>query len=255
MVGATMFLGDIAFAQKNEESKKQIPPHAIEKVKGTAPANEKAQLPEQAGKNQGKATQKPVKSKTFVPGKTLPEQAKGKGKGLSTSQEKNNGIGNKKPNPNKESGTSDMDRKPNKESITSDTDPKPNIKTDRKKQGQSVKHTFQKKDRYNPILNPVKDQQRDKDTPSNEEEIPKGQMPNQKQRASGHGGKTNDRINPAFNGMNFLDDGYLWNLSYDIQLLDKPYQSQKIWMSNQWMNAPPLQPPQVAPLLETISSN
>ena len=244
MVGATMFLGNIAFAQKNEESKKQIPPQAIEKVNGTVPAHEKAQLPEQVGKNQGKAKQQPVEGKPSVPGKSLPEQAKGKGNGLSTAQEKNNGIGNKKPNPIIESGTSDIDSKPN-------------IKTHGKHQGQSVKFTPKRKDHYNPILYPVKDQQKDRDNPnpSDEEEIPKGQMPNQTQRTSGHGGKTNDRIHPALNGMNFLDDGYLWNFSYDIQLLVKFYYSQKIWMSNQWMNAPPSQPPQVAPLLETVSSN
>lgn len=235
MVGATMFLGNSAFAQKDEANKKPIPSHAIEKVKGAVPASKKAQLPEQVGKNQGKAKQQSVQGKPSVPGKSLPEQAKGIGNGMSAKQEK-------KPNPNTEPGTSDIDSKSF-------------VKGVGKNQVQWERPNPQKKGQNKSTLYPVKNQQKDRGNPAKEEQLPKGQMPNQTQRTSNQGGKTNDRINPGLNTMNSLDDGYLWNLSYDIQLLAKPYHSQKIWMSNQWMNAPPSQPPQAAPLLETLSSN
>nr|WP_263324651.1 hypothetical protein [Neobacillus sp. Marseille-Q6967] len=83
-----------------------------------------------------------------------------------------------------------------------------------------------------------------------EEEIPKAnQVMNQTQRTSGSGGKSNDRTGLGQGTMNLMDKIFEWD-PYDDLLLVEIYFSRQEFMIHQWVNAPPLPPPQAAPFFK-----
>jgi hypothetical protein len=97
--------------------------------------------------------------------------------------------------------------------------------------------------------------------PKKESKVPKlpkedpvsKQIMNVSPQSNSSGGKSKDRMSyGGLSSINMVDKWMDWNKFYENQLI-LPYVSRNAMMSNQWMNAPPSPPPQKAPYLISIN--
>jgi hypothetical protein len=80
--------------------------------------------------------------------------------------------------------------------------------------------------------------------PASKEEIPNvDQVINPTQRLNSSGGQSNERGSQGLQTVSFLEKWFEWNKYNEIKLVQAYFSRDKL-MNNQWVNAPPSQPPQ-----------
>ncbi|WP_218971541.1 hypothetical protein [Neobacillus soli] len=80
--------------------------------------------------------------------------------------------------------------------------------------------------------------------PASKEEIPNvDQVINPTQRSNSSGGQSNERVSQGLQTASFLEKWFEWNKYNEINLVHAYFSRDKL-MNNQWVNAPPSQPPQ-----------
>lgn len=282
MVCAALILPGQAFAEKNEpngnaNSHKELVPvkSSLEKTAAQTNLPAKAEqaksvakpvvVPEPASKRQNEVKQQiskgvpkqVVSQKPAVAPKSLPEQANGKGYGLSNSkkteqpvnapgQEKSAAVQESKKEFVQELKTTpakNFSKIPTVENKTEST--KLVNRVEPQAQGSDV--SVPKKVEYSkPIVTRPAEKEK---VPSSKEEIPAvDQAVNPTTRSNSSGGPSNDRVSQGPNMITPLDKWFEWIRYYEIKLI-QPYLSRYAFLNNQWVNAPPSPPPQVAPLL------
>lgn len=96
--------------------------------------------------------------------------------------------------------------------------------------------------------------------PKKERPVPKrpvehpiaNQVLNPTPQTNSSGGKSNERVNHGLSSTSMADKWMEWNKFYENTHI-LPYLSRNAMMSNQWMNAPPSPPPQLAPILISVT--
>lgn len=260
LVGAAMFFPDNAFAEKNElrPQNGQAPASVQESVKIDVPAKaeqvaEQAKpvnptIPEHARENQEQANQQSAQNSQNMSTmkKVLPEQANGNG----------NSEG-KKAEVVIQAKVDEVSEIENEsESVQA------NHEVDKSTPESSIKAT-EHEEKVEPVVNPQgedtviikseSDVQKPQKDPISKEDIPKvSQVLNQTQRTNSSGGQSNDRVSNGINSISLLDKWFEWNHYFEIKLV-QPYLSRQVLMNTQWVNAPPSQPPQAAPLLTNVT--
>jgi hypothetical protein len=291
LVGAALFLPEDAFAEKNELSGQQNVPKAsvqeitsVEKddkavqndvqakAENAKPLVKKVVVPENAKKTQDRASKQPAQ-KPLPPDPTkkaaealqkLPEQAKGNVNSVLKNTEK----AVKAPSSKKVAAGQEKKELVKKKStpikvVDQPTLPSLPLKNDVNKNSQFTKlvyinepkgeHSHASKIGKESPSEPLLPQPFNKGkAPSSQEEIPDVSQVMNPKRTSHSGGKSQERVSNGLSTINFLDKWFEWNQFYELQFV-QPYLSRYALMNNQWVNAPPAQPPQVAPLLETVN--
>jgi hypothetical protein len=265
MISAAMFFPDNAFAEKNE----------LRPQKGQAPASipEHASIPDPATKA---VPAKAEEAQTL--NKTIPEHARGNGtqgkqlsaqntpnqaalkKGLPEQANENAKSVAKKAERIVQVNVSEQAEAIQANHIVEKTRPKNSIQdTDSEVKVENVKtekvdnNIVYLEDEDLDVTKSVSVVQEPQKDPASKEEIPKvNQVLNQTQRSNGSGGQSNDRVNHGINNLSLLDKWFEWNHYYEIKLV-QPYLSRQALLNTQWVNAPPSQPPQAAPLLTNVT--
>jgi hypothetical protein len=259
MISAAMFFPDNAFAEKNElrpqkgQAPASIPEHASIPDPATKAVPAKAEeaqtlnktIPEHARENQAQAKQLPAQNTPNQAAleKSLPEQANGNAKSVVKKAEKVVQVN--VPEQAEAVQANHIVEKTRPKNSIQDTDSEVKVeKVDNTVylQGEDVDRTKSE----SVVQEPQKE-------PASKEEIPKvNQVLNQTQRSNGSGGQSNDRVNHGINNLSLLDKWFEWNHYYEIKLV-QPYLSRQALLNTQWVNAPPSQPPQAAPLLTNVT--
>lgn len=277
-----MFLPDNAYAENNKQSEKRqfekasvhaatsvkteqkaVQANITAKVENSAPVKKTVEIPEPAIASQGKGKEKPAKEipkptapqKPAVESQNIPDHAKGDTKsavkmdknvaGLEMA-EKNIKLVKNKLKPKKATNDNVVDSLHN-----TDIEVKNKAQSGEIFSTSESKATVSKKEsRYEPTVPKALKQEK---TPASEEEIPKvSQAINPTQPTSSSGAQSHDRLSNGLSTINFLEKWLVWNNHYEMVLV-QPYLSRYARMNNQWINAPPSQPPQEAPLLKTVT--
>ncbi|WP_066093058.1 hypothetical protein [Neobacillus novalis] len=304
MVGAALFLPNNTFAEKNEHGGQQNShkehvqvKNSSEKSGNTAkqanvpakaenakPREKTVVMPEQASKKQNgvkqqdsnhAANQGSSKKSAAKDPKTLPEQAKGNGYGLSKINKTENTV--KAPGQEKSEAVRGDNRGQGKNKLKDRNERSSNIAVKDKVEhpsditvknkselndGNTVKNkskstrlvsSFEPKvkgsdlsapkkvEHFEPSL-PVLPQKGN--VPASKEEIPTvDQVINPTQRLNSPGGQSNDRVSQGLQTVSFLEKWFEWNKYNEINLVQAYFSRDKL-MNNQWVNAPPSPPPQ-----------
>jgi hypothetical protein len=264
MLSAAMFFPDNAFAEKNElrpqkgQAPASIPEHASipEPASIAVPAKAvEAQLlnktiPEHARENgtqtkqlsaQNTPNQDPLK-------KGLPEQANEKAKSVAKKSEMVVQVN--VPEQAAAVQANHIVEKKRPKNFIQDTDSE--VKVEKVKPVKVDNNVYLQGEDLDITKSESVVQEPQKD-PASKEEIPKvNQALNQTQRSNGSGGQSNDRVNHGINNLSLLDKWFEWNHYFEIKL-GQPYLSRQALLNTQWVNAPPSQPPQAAPLLTNVT--
>jgi hypothetical protein len=287
MVGATIFLPDNAFAEKNElngtqhSQKASVQPNAqVETgntvvqpntpvktgntaVQANVPAkaeNAKSlmktaevQKPAQAGEKQqpAKITLPQAASDKPAPAsQNLPDQAKGNGRSAIIKTEKAVNPATEKAAAVKESKSrSEKNKSTAKNAALHQTDTDVENRTQPWKlvnkvetQGEGSRLSLSKKEaQFEPL---VLESQKKGQVPVSKDAIPNvNQVMNPTQRSNSSGGQSNDRVSSGLSTISLLDKWFDFNKHYEVKLI-RSYFSRKVLFNNQWVNAPPLPPPQ-----------
>lgn len=270
MVSAAVFFPDNAFAEKNE----------LRPQKGQAPASipEHASIPEQSSIPEPASITVPAKSvESKSLNKTIPEHASGnqaQAKQLSAQNTPNQAAlkkslpeqanDNAKPGVKKAEKVAQVNGPEQAEAVQAnhiveksrpknyiqDTDSEVKVEKVKPVKEDNILYLQGKDLDITKSESVVQEPQKD---PASKEEIPKvNQVLNQTQRSNGSGGQSNDRVNHGINNLSLLDKWFEWNDYFEIKLV-QPYLSRQALLNTQWVNAPPSQPPQAAPLLTNVT--
>lgn len=292
LVGAALFLPDDAFAEKNELIGQQNVPKASAQaktsletddvaVKSNLPAKaenakplvKKVVVPENAKKTQERANKQPAQKplppeptkKAAVALQKLPEQAKGNVNSVLKKTEKAvKAPGSKKVAAGQEKKDIVKKNPTSKKGVENKALPSLSIDNVVKNKADSSKsvvymnesqgeHSHESISYNGNQSEPLLPQPFNKGkAPTSQEEIPDVSQVMNPKRTSHSGGKSQERVSNGLSTINFLDKWFEWNQFYELQVV-QPYLSRYALMNNQWNNAPPAQPPQAAPLLETVN--
>lgn len=261
LVGATIYLPDKAFAEKNElngiqdSQKDSVQPNVPAKAENAKSLINSAEVPKSA---QAVANQQPVKitrqpaasEKPVAASQNLPDQAKGNGRSAIKQTEKAVIAGTEQAAAVQESKSRSEKNKPTSKNAVSDqtetdeenrTQPRRLVKKF-ETQGEGLRLSLSKKEaRFEPL---VLESQKKGQVPGNKEAIPNvNQVMNPTQRSNSSGGQSNDRVSSGLSTISLLDKWFEWNKHYEIKL-SRSYFSRQLLLNNQWVNAPPLPPPQ-----------
>ncbi|GHH97394.1 hypothetical protein [Neobacillus kokaensis] len=287
-VCGALFLQDHAFAAKNEVNgtphssneavqasvKAELPvkaENAVTKEKVSAAASETTrnyadkQKPSQQAPSIKKASvpKQSAAKKVVAPLKQIPEQAKGRVQSAINKAEKtvkSSAAKKAAAVPNKSKPVKKQQQAVKKEAKSS---VKPSIHKEdfiSESKAQPIKVTvkpFKKKSPASPRLSKPLDQKRlpKGKYPDENGKIPDvNQMLNQTQRTNGSGGSPNDRVSNGLGTISIVDKWFDWNQHYEAQLV-QPYLSRVALLTNQWVNAPPSPPPQIAPIFKSVSQS
>jgi hypothetical protein len=291
LVGAALFLPDEAFAEKNELSGQQNVPKAsvqaktsietdgvavqtklpakaenaksLEKKVAVPELTKKTQEPEKKQQSTKASPSEPTKKAAEALQK-LPEQAKGNVKSVLKNTEKAvKAPSSKKVAAGQEKKELVKKKSTPKKVVDQPTLPSLSLISDVNKNSPFIKlvyineprgeHSHASKTSKASPSEPLLPQPFNKGkAPTSQEEIPDVSQVMNPKRTSHSGGKSQERVSNGLSTINFLDKWLEWNQFYELQFV-QPYLSRYALMNNQWVNAPPAQPPQVAPLLETVN--
>lgn len=276
-----MFLPDNAFAEKNELSGQQNfqkasvqanPPVKTDNaaVQPNVPAKAEiensliktAEVPKPA---QVEAKQQPAKisrpqaapEKPVATSQNLPDQANGNGQSAIKKTEKTvNAPGTENAVAVQENKSRLEENRPTTKNAGLHTLQQTNTEVENRAQVSKSDKKFEtdveslrlslsnKEDSFEPL---VLESQKKGQVPSSKEEIPGvDQVLNPTQRSNSSGGQSNDRVSNGLNTSS-LDKWFEWNKHYEVKFI-RSYLSRHLLLNNQWVNAPPLLPPQEAPL-------
>ena len=285
VVGAAIYLPNHAFAEKNAASEQAVSHKEMVQAKlpsentanvsvkaennapkvnvpvNTKSTNAKAkmvELPEAASKSQRRGNPqlnhpvpKQVATKQTATAKSLPEQAKGNGYGLTAVKKNGTAPGQVKTAMVKESKaattkvTTPVEAKTSTAAAVKNQDPSPKLvhRTVPEVAGSDISESKQVVG-AKPIVPIVP---RKGKVPSNQEKMPDAdQAANPTpQRANNSGGPSNDRVSQGLHTNSYLDKWFEWNKLYEIKLV-QPFLSRYALRNHQWVNAPPSPPPQIA---------
>lgn len=273
MAGAALFLPDNAFAEKSENGQlhsNQETVQASEAVKNPAaqaknpvkaesaiPIQKAVTAPGQANKgNDNSLPSKVAPKQSASPqtaneaAKTLPEQAKGNGYGLSNTKKADkiiNAPGQEKKNTVQENNSgveTGQSHKQDMAEASSDYEAKANVES--KKMFSRNQPQEDKTDKKSAVsIKPPSPVPPEKDkAPSSREELPVvDQAPSPPHRSNNNGGTSNDRINTGIGTISMVDKWFDWNKYFEMKLI-QPFLTREALLNTQWVNAPPSPPPQ-----------
>jgi hypothetical protein len=282
LVGAAIFLPDNAYAENDKQSEERqsqkasvhatismeteklaVQTNNTAKVENSVPVNKTVELPEAAITNEGKGKEKPAKEiptqitseEPSMASQKIPEHAKAnlrskvkKDKKVAGFEkaEKNSKLVEKVLEPKKATNDIVIDSLHNTENeVVNKAQLGEIISTGKYNSTVSIKK--------NSIEPAAPDTTKQEEPPVSEEEIPKvSQAMNPTQRTNSSGWQSHDRLSNGLSTISFLEKWLVWSNHYEMKLV-QPYLSRYARIYNQWVNAPPTQPPQEAPLLKTVA--
>ena len=286
MIGAALFLPGNAFAEKGGQNG-QLHSHkemvqTSEKMENTAkqanipiktdngkPVEKTAPVSENANQNAVKqlpSNEAPKQAVSHQPAektvKSLPEQAKGNGYGLSVTKKTENAVNapgqEKKAAAQEEENGFGTERVISYDVVEHSADSAVKDKVESKKSVPRFQPKIEKSDssiiQKVTSLEPQLPVPVEKDkTPSNKDEMPTvDQAINPTQRSNNSSSPLNDRVSMGTSTISFSDKWFEWNQYVEMKLV-QPFLSRYALMNTQWVNAPPSPPPQDAPFLKTVT--
>ncbi|HYK71620.1 MAG TPA: hypothetical protein VEV44_00605 [Pseudoneobacillus sp.] len=281
IAGATLFLPNNAFADKNEPSEQHNSENAsVQSETSAKSSNLQKTTVQSKAKNakiqQGGVIQDPPQSspkleptqKAAVVLENLPDQAKAKVQSAIKKSEKViKSPGLEKVATVKEHSKELKKKKKAIEKVAKNSslhalhkiDPELKDKAESKRmvnKSDSIEKAFSHSilEKGNSSVPYVPKPQKKENTPTGKKEFPEAnQLTNSAQRTNSSGGQSNDRVSyGGLSTVSFLDKWFEWNKFYEIKLI-QPYLSRQALMKNQWVHAPPSPPPKTAPLLKMVN--
>jgi hypothetical protein len=281
LVGAALFLPDNAYAENNKESekrqfekvsvqvtsvkkeKKAVQANITSKVENSAPVEKDVELPEAATTIPGKGKEKSAKvipipkssQKSAMASENIPKHAKGDSRSKVNKDEMVAGF------EKAEKNIELVKNKQKSKNATNDilVDSLDNTDKEMKDKAQSGEMISTRKSnitvskKESPVEPNAPDMLKKEEPPANKGEIPTvSQAINLTPRTNSSGEQSHDRLSNGLSTSSFLDKWFVWNIHHEMKLV-QPYLSRYARMNTQWVNAPPSQPPQEAPLLKNVS--